>query len=613
MWHVLFCLFGFVEFQTDWMGGQAVLGPVTDWGTQYNSSDSVTAATGGQASLVATEHNYSAWVKHIVESDSGIQAHAQGLMPADIDDDGMQDLIAHSNNQVVWYKSVGDYNYIRCVIGPASDGGEDHPCVYPCDIDGDDDVDVLVATAGIGVGWFEQQNLTWTYHSLDDSTRYQRVSAADVELDGDVDIIAVDLIDSSFYHGDIYVFRNDGSTSFTRELAADLPDGEGGRVYAQDFNDDGYHDLYAVKDNTHIFLNDSTGHFTESFRADYWLDYDFDGAWPSDINMDGDVDLVCGIHLYNGDSVSGFSALLNDSMGENFTQQLLMGTETGGRDYGDGAMACDMDLDGMPDIVGTCRRVGYLRQDPGNPLTFSLYDIDSLEKGNSHWIYAWPLGRMCLPSIDLLVTDDGVHIVYENQMLLAFANLGWLESSVLEIARGCSLRYFGYKACVPYDTALAFYWRDGMNLLDVLGKPWSGPEYGSIGMTATDSFAVGPKSACMFQYKVEFRKGPDDIGVLYEIWLTYDCPSSGVEETCEELIGKSVARYVDGNLVLSLPYDQAVCLTVYNAAGRQVKDVFRGRLSKGNHTFAMPARSGIYFARIESHAKKESFKFTVLK
>jgi hypothetical protein len=524
-------------------------------------------------------------------------------MPADIDDDGMQDLVAHSNNQVVWYKSTGNYTFIKCVIGPAAIAGNFAPCVYASDVDGDGDVDVLAATAGVGVGWYENNNLSWTWHVIDDSRGYHRVYAMDADLNGHMDVVALD-VSISYMAGDPYLFRNDGMQEFNKELIIDLPGG-GWRSYPVDFNNDGYLDIYIS--GIYVLLNNGDGTFRKTYDHQF---AGIDGLWPSDINMDGEMDLVWG-QQWDGTYTKGFYALLNDSAGEKFHSTLLVRDPYSGS-LMDGGIALDIDLDGLPDIAGDLDRVGWFRQDPANPLTFSYYNVDA-GVSNSHYINAAPLGRMCLPSIDLLVTDDAAHIVYENQMLLAFANLGWLESSVLEIARNCSLRYFGYKACVPYDTALAFYWRDGMNLLDVLGKPWSGPEYGSIGMVATDSFAVGPSNACMFQYKVEFRKGPDDIGVLYEIWLNYDCPSSGVEETCEELTGKSVVRYVDGNLVLSLPYDQAVYLTVYNAAGRQVKDVFRGGLSKGNHSFAMPAKPGIYFARIESHAKKESFKFTVFK
>jgi len=50
------------------MGGAGSLGPVQRWQTKYYASDSVTAATEGQVSLIATRWDYSNWVKHVVES-----------------------------------------------------------------------------------------------------------------------------------------------------------------------------------------------------------------------------------------------------------------------------------------------------------------------------------------------------------------------------------------------------------------------------------------------------------------------------------------------------------------------------------------------------------------
>jgi hypothetical protein len=594
------------------MGGQNVLGPVTDWGTQYYMSDSVTAATPGQVSLVATERNYSAWVRHVVDNDPGIKGGAQGLMPADIDGDRAMDLVAHSNGNVFWYKNVGNYDFLKCLIGPAANGTYFWSCVCPCDLDKDGDDDVLVATKVIGVGWYENENLSWTWHSLDNTRGYQMVSASDVELDGDIDIIAVDNNSSSpnYVWGDIHLFRNDGADSFFNEIAVDLPDKQGWRTRTADFSGDGYPDIYCSHSDVSVFINDSTGSFIQSFFRNHWSEADADGMWPSDIDMDGDLDVIYGGKVTS--TVVGFNALLNDSTGQNFQHTILQGTQHGSQHtYSDGAIACDMDLDGLPDIVGTCYRVGYYRQDPSNPLTFSLYDIGAL--GNSHWVYASPLGRMCLPSIDLLVTDDGGHIVYENQMLLDFANLGWLESSVFRLARVCSLRHFGYEVCAPSDTAIAFYWRDGTSMGDILSKPWSGPEYASLGMVSRDSFPVGPKTASMFQYKVEFRKGPDDIGVLYEIWFAYDCRSTGTEEVDTALSDKPDLRFSNGDIILSLTGDEAISLIVYDAAGRFVNELFRGKLSQGMHKFSISGKPGIYFAKLESGMSKKTLKFTKLK
>ena len=173
--YILLAVLTFVARQTDWMGGSGVQGPVMNWGTQFWKSDSVTAATPGQVSLIATSVNYSNWIKHNVDSNSGINSAAQGLMPADIDNDGIVDLVAASKDSVFWYKNDGNYNFTKKAIGPALDYADWCPCTYPCDLNKDGKVDVLVATPEIGVGWFENKLPgAWVYHSIDNTMGYSQ-------------------------------------------------------------------------------------------------------------------------------------------------------------------------------------------------------------------------------------------------------------------------------------------------------------------------------------------------------------------------------------------------------------------------------------------------------
>lgn len=116
-------------------------------------------------------------------------------------------------------------------------------------------------------------------------------------------------------------------------------------IYPADFNNDNYPDIYSIGSNSnHIYLNDRSGGFYQSFESDYWSGEDFDGASPFDVNGDGHMDLICGVHIRNSSQV-GFYALINDGTGTNFDTLHLEGTETGDRDYGDGACAWDIDLD----------------------------------------------------------------------------------------------------------------------------------------------------------------------------------------------------------------------------------------------------------------------------
>ncbi|MBI4723023.1 MAG: T9SS type A sorting domain-containing protein [Candidatus Stahlbacteria bacterium] len=621
MWYILLSvMFGGISRQTDWMAGPGILGPVSAWKTDYNTSSNVTVATAGQVSLIATSWDYNAWVEHMIESNSGIWHHTQGLLPVDMDKDGIPDLVGYSAGQVVWYKHDGYYNFFKNIIGNADEGSAGYraSCVYPIDLDGDGDIDVLVATPVIGVGWFENLGLpNWGWHAIQ-SGAFHRISGADIDLDGDIDIIAADNSDYA-YCGTIYIFKNDGSQVFTPSQTIDPGTNQGWRVYTADFNNDGYPDLYSSLYEAYVYLNDgisNPGNFTLGWHQDFWSgNVDWDGAFPVDIDMDGDADLV--LASYNDAAGWRFYALLNNGTGTSFT---LRDLGCGSQSYTDGSITKDIDLDGFPDIVGGAGKVAWFRQNPASPLTFTEYWIDDLAGSYySHWVYAAPMCK-CTPAIDILATEWQVgHKIYENNMLLTFASPGPLEASILEITppelEACDLLWFGYIACVPEDTSVGFYWRSGGlgSPTDILTEPWNGPYYAYPGVNVIDSFPLSNTAARTFQYKVELRKAPDDIPVLYEVWVTYTCSGVGVEESQIKSIDNIALQFVDNKLLLLLGKEEQIKLTIYDVAGRIVKEVFDGYLPSGTHEFGIPNKHGIYFAKAESNRSKETLKFINLR
>ncbi|MDD5531029.1 MAG: T9SS type A sorting domain-containing protein [bacterium] len=606
---IIFCVWE-KQIQTDWMGGPGIQGPVTNWSTRYYAGDSVTVATEGQTSLIATNCDYTSngWVKHIIETNSGIGSSAQGFMSADIGNDGTQDLVAYTNDSVVWYKNIGNYVFTKQVIGPANTTGSYSPCVFPCDLDKDNDIDVLVGAGELG--WFENQNngSVWIYHTI--ATQYHRVSSADIDLDGDMDIIAVDNSNAPCL-GVIRIFKNDGSQNFT--LAQSLSPGseEGWRVSPADFNNDGYPDIYSVCGHTYIYLNDGAsnpGHFTQSFSANYHSgSCDYDGAWAVDINMNGSMDLVCG--SFDGGPPYKFDALLNNGLGTNFLKTNLTGTEYSSFAYGDGSMSADIDLDGLPDILGTYTEVAWFRQT--GALTFTRYTIDNNLGDFSHWAYAVPLSNKCIPSMDILVTRGGEHIVYENKMLKSFADSGGFTSSILELSDNLKqLKYFGWKACVPGNSTLAFWCRADTSGTDINSQVWVGPYYATKNI---DSIALSA-APCVnyFQYKVGFapQDTPIDIAVLYEVSVSYDTCGGGYVEEIKTATKLSL-KMIGNKIVLSpgKSIDKAE-LCIYNTAGEFVQTLYKGELKAKTYTFIPELkRKGIYLVVCKYDGNTKTVKF----
>jgi len=126
-----------------------------------------------------------------------------GVEIADIDGDGLLDILALSTNpaQFAWYKNP---EWTKYVITTVAAGNID---AAPKDIDGDGDMDVVLASAfslgnsteGGLIHWLENpgdpvQNQEWTMHYIDEVPTTHRIKWADVTGDGQEELINVPII-----------------------------------------------------------------------------------------------------------------------------------------------------------------------------------------------------------------------------------------------------------------------------------------------------------------------------------------------------------------------------------------------------------------------------------
>lgn len=226
------------------------------------------------------------FVPHLV---SWAAEGARSVVAADIDGDGDADLASASvtDGKVAWYENLdgaGGFG-VQQVIGLVFESRE----VFAADLDGDDDLDILSAAWG-SVGWYENLDDRGTFgprRIIDPiHAAWDAVHASDLDGDGDFDVLAgsvgSDLEFLSWYEN----VSGDG----TFVLVQDLHQFTGyPNVSAADMDGDGERDvLAATATGFYWFENGGEGSFVQrSFSSAAFRDH-----FAADVDGDHDMDVL---------------------------------------------------------------------------------------------------------------------------------------------------------------------------------------------------------------------------------------------------------------------------------------------------------------------------------
>ena len=152
------------------------------------------------------------WVKHVIDSTfNGINS----VHPGDFNRDDYPDLlgIADDADEIAWWQNIpGDtVTWTKIVIDGDFDGAVSG---QPVDLDADGDKDVIGAAAFENkVSWWENASgdgLVWKEHSIDSAFDFPSyIVAADMDGDGDKDVLGSNLTTSELLQGEIVWWENE--------------------------------------------------------------------------------------------------------------------------------------------------------------------------------------------------------------------------------------------------------------------------------------------------------------------------------------------------------------------------------------------------------------------
>lgn len=328
----------------------------------------------------------------------------------DLDRDGRLDVIAceAQENQVVWLRQSAPFRFEETILR-ADLKAPVH--AEPADLDGDGDVDLLVASMGfvfpnndrIGTVFVLEndgrQNFT-RRAVLENTDRVTDVRAADFNGDGQLDLA---LAQFGYDQGAIGWLERTGPWEFRRHVLLELSGAI--NVCVGDFNGDKKPDLVALVSQQweEIYYFENTGDGTFSRRRIWGStneDYGSSGISVCDLNGDGRLDVL----YTNGD---GFGPAVTPGPRPWHGVQWLENLGAGAFRYhriGDlpGAyspLGVDLDRDGATDVVAVAAYAG--RNNPGaKTISLAWFRNNGRQRFERHVLAVAPKDQIALASGD---------------------------------------------------------------------------------------------------------------------------------------------------------------------------------------------------------------------
>ncbi|SHF08451.1 Por secretion system C-terminal sorting domain-containing protein [Mariniphaga anaerophila] len=319
---------------------------ITSGDLDNDGDTDIIGAAGEAGRFVWFKNNgHGGFTPHIINAETSYSKNSRAVKAVDINGDGHLDVIGtgYWTGIFSWFENDGNGNFSPHSID-ASKAADGSTGIDFADLDNDGDADVVgAAVIGDNFLWYENNGTGgFTKHVLNNNPEFAdgAYNVFPVDLDGDGDI---DILGSSRYPSLAFTwFKNDGQGNFTAHLiekvttgAVDLPD-----IKAADFDNDGDIDVVGTNRNPGDafiwYKNDGQNNFTkntvpgEMCRKVEVFDYDSDGK----------IDII-------GNSSNGITWYKNNGNGK-FTAFHLDEYSTGSK----AIVLADIDGNCISDVVG---------------------------------------------------------------------------------------------------------------------------------------------------------------------------------------------------------------------------------------------------------------------
>ncbi|PJA06149.1 MAG: hypothetical protein COX70_10170 [Flavobacteriales bacterium CG_4_10_14_0_2_um_filter_32_8] len=323
------------------------------------------------------------------------------VFPCDLDGDGDIDVISSSRNKTAWYENLGGGNFSSQKIINSFWGQP-----YAADINNDGYIDILLRT-DYEILWFENIGNAYSFSQAniirDGSSMNQlrSIDTADVDNDGDIDIFF-----ANFTGNSISWYENLGNGGFGVEQVISTNTLGVTSVKASDLNSDGSIDVIsASKVDGKIAWYENLGGGIFSSQKLIAVSADIEHVTSADFDLDGDIDIAWA-------STGNFKRITYaENLGNAiFSNTVLSTSAMLPTALGSGDIDSDGDLDLL--VGGTLRVASH--ENLGNVFSSSLNIIDI---NNT-------LGNRSIFGVD--IDNDG-----DDDILTASINddkVGWYEN-----------------------------------------------------------------------------------------------------------------------------------------------------------------------------------------